>query len=491
VTEQTAALIELLDRWQTRRVVVAGDFMLDKYAYGNADRLSPDAPVPVLGIEAEQPVPGGAANVAQNLQALSCDVALVGVTGDDAAGHQLRESLDEAGCDITGLIHAADRPTTVKHNFVGLAQHRHPQKMFRVDVEEAGPLTEPVAAAVLERASDFLAEAEVLCLEDYGKGVLDQAMCQRLIKLARQMNVPVLVDPAGSGPFDKYAGASCLTPNRTEAARALGATADMSPEELARGLAEWLNPAALVLTRDKHGALLQEAGREPMRLPTVARSVYDVTGAGDAVLAMLAAAKANGADWPQAVALANVAAGLAVAQFGLAPISQQQVLVALLQQHHAELGKRRTVAQLQAELAAYRQQGERIAFTNGCFDILHAGHVQFLRQARQQADLLVVGVNSDDSIRRIKGEGRPVNELEDRLMVLSELASVDYLVVFEEDTPGQLIEAVAPDVLVKGADYQKEQIVGSAFVESRGGSVVLVDLIEGRSTSNIISRVKG
>jgi D-beta-D-heptose 7-phosphate kinase/D-beta-D-heptose 1-phosphate adenosyltransferase len=281
-----------------------------------------------------------------------------------------------------------------------------------------------------------------------------------------------------------------MTPNRTEAAKALGLAKDTEPAELARALMEQLDLTALVLTLDKQGALLLEAGGEPRLVPTVARSVYDVTGAGDEVLEMLAAARANGADWWEATALANTTAGLEVEQFGVVPIELDQVLLALLQQQQAGQGKQRALSELLPELAAYRKQGRRIVFTNGCFDILHAGHVQFLRQAKQQGDLLVLGVNSDASIHRIKGDGRPVNEQADRLMVLSELASVDYLVVFEEDTPQALIEAVAPDVLVKGSDYRKEDIIGADFVQARGGEVVLVDLVQGRSTSNIIQRMQ-
>jgi D-beta-D-heptose 7-phosphate kinase/D-beta-D-heptose 1-phosphate adenosyltransferase len=490
VSEDTTELISLLDRWQPRRVLVAGDFMLDHYTYGNADRLSPDAPVPVLSTEREQATAGGAANVVQNLRALRCEVSLLGVIGDDQAGEQLRALLDEDHDAAEGLVRVPGRPTTVKHNYVGLAQHRHPQKMFRADVEDSSPIDAATVDALLQQAAAALPGAEVLCLEDYNKGVLSADTCQRLIALARQHNVPVLVDPAAIDDFTKYRGATCLTPNRTEAERATGGRYDGSPEALGQALMDQLELEALVLTLDKQGALLLRAGCEPLRVPTVARSVYDVTGAGDQVLAMLAAARANDADWPDAVALANTAAGLEVERFGVVPIELEQVLLALLNQHHQTLGKARTQAQLLPELSAYRSQGKRIAFTNGCFDILHAGHVQFLRQAREQADLLVVGLNSDASIQRIKGADRPVNQEADRILVLSELASVDYIVVFDEDTPLSLIEAIQPDVLVKGTDYTRDQVVGADVVESRGGRVALVDLVEGRSTSNIIRRMQ-
>jgi len=483
-------LIDVLDRWQRRRVVVAGDFMLDRYTYGNADRLSPDAPVPVLASRDHRATAGGAANVARNLRALRCEVSLLGITGEDAAGEELRQLVQEAGCEVDGLISESDRPTTVKHNYVGLAQHRHPQKMFRIDVEDSSPLDAARTNALLDRASALLADADVLCLEDYNKGVLSADLCQRLIALAKEHGVAVIVDPAAIDDFTKYRGATCLTPNRTEAERATGAAADGDPEKLGQTLLDQLQLEALVLTLDRHGAMLISAKEPPRLVPTVARSVYDVTGAGDEVLAMLAAARANGAAWPAAVALANTAAGLEVEHFGVVPIELEDVLLALLSQHHRELGKQRTMERLVPELRAYRKQGKRIAFTNGCFDILHAGHVQFLRQARDQADLLVVGLNSDQSIARIKGDDRPVNEASDRILVLSELASVDYVVVFDEDTPLSLIDAIKPDVLVKGADYTRERVIGANVVEANGGRVALVDLVEGRSTTNIIRRVQ-
>ncbi|MEX0886370.1 MAG: D-glycero-beta-D-manno-heptose 1-phosphate adenylyltransferase [Phycisphaeraceae bacterium] len=502
----TRELIGLLDGWRRRRIVVAGDFMLDRHAYGNAERLSPDAPVPVLSIQRQTDEAGGAANVCQNLLALRCDVAALGVVGRDEPGERLRASLVASGCDTTGLIVVDDRPTTVKQSFVGLAQHRHPQKMFRVDYERKAPLEDGAAGELLAKAEGLLADAEILCLEDYDKGVLDERVCQSLIAMAREQGVEVLVDPAACRDYSRYRGAACLTPNRTEAELATG-RGDVSADgggagtggsggggaiyegaaAMARQLLDELGLGTIVLTLDRHGALLLEAGGEPTPVPTQARSVYDVTGAGDIVLATLAAARANGAGWPEAVALANTAAGLEVERFGCVPVELDELLLALLRENEA--GKLRSVDHLLPELAALRKAGKRIAFTNGCFDILHAGHVQFLRQARREADLLVVGINTDESITRLKGAGRPVNRASDRVMVLSELESVDYIILFEHDTPIELIAAIEPDVLVKGADYTREQVVGHEIVEARGGAVVLVPLVEGRSTTSIIERI--
>ncbi len=501
--DPTEALIRVLDRWQRQRIIVVGDFMLDRYVYGSAERLSPDAPVPVMRAEREQYSPGGASNVCLDLCALGCDVSCIGVVGSDPAADRLRQALADAGCDVSGLIASPDRPTTVKHNFVGLAQHRHPQKMFRVDEESTDPLPPDTAKALRDHAAEIIADAAVLCIEDYNKGVVDEPSAQGLIALAREANVPVLVDPAAIKDYAKYRGATCLTPNRTEAAAATGisvpdsgpdADADLTAtraatQAMAESLVESLNLDAIVLTLDKHGALLLEKGQAPRTVPTEARSVYDVTGAGDMVLAMLAGAIANGTSWHTAVELANCAAGLEVEKFGCVPIELSEVLLSLLRRRHQHMGKLREIDALLPELAAYRKQGKSIAFTNGCFDILHAGHVAFLRSARQAGDLLVVAVNSDDSIRRLKGPDRPVNEQADRVMVLSELESVDYVIVFNEDTPEKLLEAIRPNALIKGGDYTRNQVVGGDLVESWGGKVVLVNLIEGRSTTNIIQTI--
>ena len=491
----TDGLINLLDHWQTRRIVVVGDFMLDKYVYGDAERLSPDAPVPVLAVQREEDMPGGAANVCRDLRALRCQVHAVGVVGDDEAGRRLAGALEAEGIETAGLVVDGDRPTILKQNFVGLAQHRHPQKMFRVDIEQTGPVSDAAAAKVAACVEGLLGDADVLCLEDYHKGLLGEALCQKLIGMARQRGVPVMVDPAAIDNYSKYRGATCMTPNRTEAERAVAGMrlveAGGDAEAMAWALVDAVSLDALVLTLDKQGALLAEHDGSAKMIPTRARSVYDVTGAGDMVLAMLAAAVANGANWSDAVELANTAAGLEVERFGVVPIAIEEVLLALLSRHHEHLGKLRTLDRLLPELGAYRHRGSKIAFTNGCFDILHAGHVAYLREARKAGDLLVVGLNSDASIRRIKGDGRPMNVEADRVLVLSELESVDYIVVFDEDTPRSLIEAIQPEALVKGADYAREQVVGHEIVEAHGGKVVLVPLVEGRSTTNLIRKARG
>jgi len=484
-------LIHFLDGWKCRRILVAGDFMLDRYTYGNAERLSPDAPVPVLAEERQESRPGGAANVCLDLRALRCDVACVGVVGDDPDGASVRDALQAAGCTTRGIVHCHGRPTTVKHSFIGLAQHRHPQKMFRVDREERCCVPPEVEAKLLAAVEKELPEAEAVCIEDYGKGAMTQALCQKLITAARKLGKPVLVDPAPTRDYTKYRGATAITPNRTEAALATGieAGADWPHlEEMARRLITHLNLDAAVLTLDKQGALLLQRQGPPQHLPARARAVYDVTGAGDMVLAMLAASLSNGADWTTAVALTNVAAGLEIERFGVVPIELGEILLALLRQNHEQLGKLRTLQQLLVEAQAHRARGKKIVFTNGCFDLLHAGHVELLRKARQAGDLLIVAINSDTSISRIK-PGRPINRQADRVAVLGELQSVDYITVFEEDRPDELIRALKPDVLVKGGDYTREQVVGHEIVDSYGGQVLLVPPVAGLSTTGLIKRM--
>ncbi|MEO1235541.1 MAG: D-glycero-beta-D-manno-heptose 1-phosphate adenylyltransferase [Planctomycetota bacterium] len=483
-----ADLLSLLDRWASPRIVVAGDFMLDRTAYGHADRLAPDAPVPVLAVQRTESTPGGAANVALDLAALRCHAACLGVIGDDEPGATLSLELQNAGVDTSGLIASGDRPTTVKHNLVGLAQHRHPQKMFRLDTEDKSPIDDATVAELLDGADALLADADLLCLEDYNKGVLGETVCRGLIERAAQHGVPVFVDPAAIDDYTKYRGATCITPNRTEARLATGLD---DPADMARRLKADLGLTHVVLTLDKSGAMLLDDADDMHEVPTVARAVYDVTGAGDMVLAALAAARAQDAAWLDAVALANVAAGLEVEKSGVVPIPLDELLLAVLRLHHDELGKVRPPEALFRELEAHRTQGKSIVFTNGCFDILHAGHVAYLRAAAKLGDLLVVALNTDDSITRLKGPDRPVNHEADRLLVLSELQSVDYLVTFADDTPLSLIDRIKPDVLAKGADYTRQEVVGHEIVEAHGGRVALIDLVEGRSTSNLIRKMSG
>lgn len=488
------SLLAYLEDWKPFTALVVGDLMLDEHLYGDAERLSADAPVPILHVRRKEHRPGGAANVCLDLVALKGKVIAVGVVGDDEAGKLLRKELREQGVSDEGIEVDAARPTTIKQNLVGLAQARHPQKMFRIDFESREPIGGEVAKRVLERVRSLIDRVDVVCIEDYSKGVCTEEICQGVIRIARDAGKEVLVDPAKIASYSKYRGATSMTPNRTEAEFATGLRThgDGSAEHntlLAKRLVKEAELETAVITLDRHGALLLEKGKEALAIPTVARKVYDVTGAGDMMLAALAAARANRIDWPDAVRFANAAAGLEVEIFGVQPIPLEQVHNAVLQLSSGE-GKLRTLAQLLVEVAARRRAGQKVVFTNGCFDVLHAGHVALLDQASKHGDFLIVGINEDASVKRLKGEGRPVNNQDDRAKVLSSLGSVGSVVFFGDDTPIKLIEAIKPDVLVKGGDYTKDKVVGHEAVEKHGGRVVLIDLVEGRSTTNTIKKMQ-
>lgn len=484
-------LIEFIENLTPSRIVLVGDLMLDRYLYGNAERLSPEAPVPVLHYQREELRLGGAGGVAADLAALGAEVRVVGVIGDDENGRQLRGQLQACGAAADWLAQVSDRPTTCKMRLVGLAQHRHPQQMMRIDIEEQSAIGNSLAGQVLTQAARALDGAAVLCIEDYNKGVLGGDTCQKLIAMARAKGVPVIIDPANIPDYSKYAHATALKLNRIETEKATGlpVTNESQYAAATSTLLEKLDLEAVVITLDKNGAYLATRSGERRWLRTRARQVYDVTGAGDMVLAMIAVARAGGANWEDSVALANVAGGLEVERFGSVPILPREIIDELLSEAHEHEGKQRTLERLLPELQHHRAAGRKIVFTNGCFDLIHLGHVKYFQFAKRQGDILVVGVNTDSSICKLKGPKRPIINEEDRLGVLEELESIDYLVPFDDDTPLRLIQAIRPDVLVKGADYKKEQVVGWDLVEAAGGRIALAPLIDGRSTSSVIRRI--
>ena len=468
-----------------------GDLMLDRYLYGNADRLSPEAPVPVLHFHHEVNALGGAGRVAAGIAALGGKVQVVGLIGRDSAGGEIRRQLLECHADVTGLIELAERPTISKVRLVGMAQHRHPQQMIRLDYEDAAAVDLAVENRVIDQLRALLANAEGLCIEDYDKGVVSENVCRHAIAIARKLRIPVLVDPGAIDDFGKYTGASALKPNRPETARASGLPVD-EPSQY-QGAAEWLLETlqldAAIITLDKDGVYVAARDGTRQWVQSRQRQVYDVTGAGDTFLATLSMARATGAEWSDAAALANVAGGLECEKFGSIPITPGEIIGELVMESHGHLGKIRSREQLLVELGQHRAAGKKIVFTNGCFDLVHIGHVQYFKFARAQGDLLVVGVNTDDGIRRLKGPKRPIICQEDRLGVLEGLESIDYVVLFDQDTPLDLIEAIRPEVLVKGQDYTKDKVVGAEVVESYGGVVTLAPLAEGRSTSGVIQRI--
>ena len=384
-----------------------------------------------------------------------------------------------------------DRPTVAKTRLLGSSEDRSPQQMIRLDIEQTQPVTGCVADEIVGRAAAAIATADLLCLEDYDKGVLPPAVCAKLIELAQTKGIPIFVDPARLKDYSKYAGATVLKLNRPEAERTSGMSVKQSedyPGVATKLLAE-LKLEAIVMTINEKGSFLATSDGESQLLSSRPRQVADATGAGDTVLATLCMARAAGASWADAVALGNVAAGLEVERLGCVPISAAEIVHDLMIEHHEQDGKERTLTTLLPELQRLRATGRKIVFTNGCFDLIHLGHVKYFQFAKSQGDILVVGVNTDDSIRRLKGPKRPVVSELDRVGVLEELESIDYLVRFDEDTPDKLIRAIKPDVLVKGQDYSKAQVVGADFVESCGGRIALAPLIDGRSTSSVIQKI--
>lgn len=473
--------------------MLVGDLILDRYLYGDAERISPEAPVPVLRTVETREAVGGSANVAACVTALGCRVTCCGLIGNDPNGETLRRLLAESGADVGGILPLDGRPTTTKTRLVGLAQHRHRQQLLRVDEEDTSPLPPATAQAVSDRACALVANADVVCIEDYDKGLISAALVAALLAEARRQNKPVLVDPARLNDYTRYRGVDVLTPNRAELAVATGRTF-ASLEDLARAAEELrgsLGALAVVATVDRDGAVLVEQGQHWKHLATTPRSVYDNTGAGDAVLAMLAAALAGGADLECATRLANIAGGLEVEKFGCVPITADEVLAELRMRDRLENGKLRTADELIAELTLRRDRGETVAFTNGCFDLLHAGHVDLLKRCRREASILVVGLNTDASVRTLKkGANRPINRFEHRAAVVGALECVDYVVGFNEPTPEALLRRLRPDVLIKGADWSDKGVVGADYVESIGGRVMLMPLIEGLSTTHLVNRIR-
>lgn len=462
------------------RLLVAGDVMLDRYWYGSTHRISPEAPVPVVRIQSDEDRAGGAANVALGLAALGAGASLLGRVGQDEAAGRLRGLLEDAGVRAA-LVDDAPLPTITKLRVIS-----HHQQMIRLDFEAGADAAAALPLAAFERE---LGAVDAVVLSDYAKGALFEVPA--LIKAARARGLPVLVDPK-QADFGVYRGATLLTPNRQEFERAAGPCRDEAElAERGAALLERLDWQALLITRGEEGMTLLQRGRPPLHIPAQAQEVFDVTGAGDTVIAVLAAAVAAGEDLAQAAILANLAAGVAVGKLGTATVSLADLRRAASapQPHQSRLGLVDEEALL-AQLAAARGRGERIVMTNGCFDLLHPGHVSYLEAARRLGDRLIVAVNDDASVTRLKGPQRPINPLAHRAGVLAGLAAVDWVVPFAEDTPARLIERLAPDVLVKGGDYRVEDIAGHQSVLARGGEVRILPFLEGHSTSAMVRRIQ-
>ncbi len=465
--------------FEQAQVLVLGDIMLDRYWHGGTSRISPEAPVPVVRVEQIQDRPGGAGNVALNIAALGAGSTLRGYTGDDEMADSLTDMLQGAGvhCDF---LRITGSPTITKLRVVS----RH-QQLIRLDFEE--PDKHPSSGQLEDGLVSMLQGCGALVLSDYAKGALDDP--QPLISAAKKAGVPVLVDPKGT-QFERYRGATLLTPNLHEFEAVVGeCPSEQALVDRGETLMKELDLGALLITRGESGMTLLRPGVEELHLPARAREVFDVTGAGDTVIAVLAAAVAAGAGLPEAVGLANVAASIVVGKLGTASVSAPELRRAVQEDQGSERGVV-TLEQLEIAIADARSHGEKVVFTNGCFDIIHAGHVAYLEQARQLGDRLIVAINSDESVRRLKGKGRPINPVERRMAVLAGLESVDWVLQFGEDTPRPLLRTLQPEVLAKGGDYDKEGVVGWEIVEEYGGEVKVLAFVDNVSTTAIVTKIQ-
>jgi D-beta-D-heptose 7-phosphate kinase/D-beta-D-heptose 1-phosphate adenosyltransferase len=503
-------LCEMFDGTQDVRVLVLGDVMLDRYTWGDAERVSPEAPVLVLRAEQEEVRLGGAASVAALLRHLNARVTLAGVIGDDAGGRTVRKLLDEAGIDDTPVLVDSDRCTTTKERFVGRVDGRNPHQMLRVDHEVSHPIEGPIQDRLRKGVGERLQGFQAILVSDYAKGACTPFLLRTVIREAHACGIPVLVDPARVADYGPYRGATLLTPNRSEAGVVLGRPIRGAADALAAGaeLRRQLELSAVLVTLDSEGIAV--AAEDHEIVGTRPRQVYDVTGAGDMVLAMAGLSAAIALPLREMAMLANAAAGLEVERFGVALVGRDEIRAELLgdnassetqdahnlfpvRSRHDDAPPSTKIVTLEEVIEVRedcRGRGQRIVLTNGCFDLLHLGHMAYLQQASQLGEVLVVAINSDASVRALKGPGRPVVKQSDRAAMLAALECVDYVLIFDNSTPVSLIQRIRPDVLVKGGDYGLDEVVGHDVVESYGGEVRVTAEIAGTSTTDVIARIR-
>lgn len=480
----------VLDQFGRKRVLVVGDIMLDRFVYGHVSRISPEAPAPVLATAGPTDIVGGAGNVVRNIVSLGAACEIVAVVGRDDAARSIRGHLTEINVSAEGLIEVERRVTTLKTRFVAYLHNTH---LLRADTEETTPVDQEIEDAIVAAVQGRIEAVDAVILSDYAKGVLTSRVVAAVIASARQARKPVIVDPKGLD-YARYRGATALTPNVGELAQALGRPVkneDTTVKAAAQSLAEQIGCDCVLVTRGERGVLIVSRDGETASFDTTARRVVDVSGAGDTVVAGFTLALVSEAGIRNAARLANAAAGVVVAKKGTSQVTAGELRDLLLSRPHFELREKvKNLDAVEACVAGWRREGLTVGFTNGCFDLLHPGHVQLLCEARSHCDRLVVGLNSDASVKRLKGATRPVQSEAARSIVLAGLAFVDAVILFADDTPLELIARIKPDILVKGADYRIDQVVGHDVVESYGGKVVLVDLLPDSSTTLIIDRLK-
>ena len=486
-------LIDVVQRLGRPRLLVLGDLILDRYIWGEAERVSQEAPVILLRQEKQEARLGGAANVANMLRGLDAQVVMAGVVGQDADGVEVREQMEENGVDCAALVCDPGRPTTVKERYIGHAQHRHPHQMLRVDREVRHAIEATIEDQLLTQITAHLSRCDAVLVSDYAKGVCTDRVLSQVIEKCRKLEIPVIVDPASTGECEQYTGATAITPNRLETQRATGVQIETIEDAFQAGrlLCSKLGLEYAFVTIDSDGIAFVQRDGTGQHLATRKREVYDITGAGDMVLATIGVGAAAGISPPDLGRLANISGGLEVEHVGVVNISRDEMIADLLAGGRSSLDKVSPVDEAVRHVEARRKLGQKVVFTNGCFDVLHVGHIEYLQQAADEGDCLIVGLNSDDSVKRQnKGDDRPVFGEAHRARMLAALEAVDYVVVFDEDTPCELLEQLRPDLLVKGGTYSEEQIVGREIVMRYGGQVKALGEVPGLSTTEILKRIR-
>ncbi|GAB4140883.1 MAG: D-glycero-beta-D-manno-heptose-7-phosphate kinase [Planctomycetaceae bacterium] len=483
-------LIDAVQQLGQPRLLVLGDLILDRYVWGDAERISQEAPVILLREDRQEIRPGGAANVANLLRGLDTKVCMAGVIGDDEDGRLLREEMESAGIDCTLLLPDPSRPTTVKQRFIGRAQHRHPHQMLRVDRETRTPINAEIADQLVAEILRRLDEFDAVLISDYAKGVCTPDLLRQLITAVRKSGRPIIVDPAATEDYRRYRNATAITPNRLETYRATGKPVETEADAFsaARRLCAELELDYCFVTLDSDGIALARIDGTAERLPTRKRQVYDITGAGDMVLAMIGVGAAAGLPPDDLARLANVAGGLEVEQVGVVRVTREEILDDLMATRRTSSDKIRTLDETVRHVDARKSRGQKVVFTNGCFDLLHPGHVQFLEEAASLGDCLVVAINSDEGIRRLKGPDRPIIGERERAIMLASLEFVDNVVIFCEETPHRLLECLKPDILVKGGTTP--EILAREIVEEYGGEVRRLNTFGGFSTTKLVENIQ-
>ena len=486
-------LVHILSNIGRPNIMLVGDFMLDKYVWGEVNRISQEAPIPVLNVASEEIRPGGAGSVASNLAHLGANIFCYGTIGNDNEGRLLLDNLNDLGVNTEGIVQDSDRPTTVKVRMMGHLQSagKGIQQLLRIDYEKTDDIEEEKQEVIINKIEDKIQQVDIVLISDMNKGLLSRRILDAVIKSGKDHNVPVIVDPGLTKDYGIYRGATAITPNRFETKLSTGIkiTDVNSMKSAGKKLLEENLFEHIIITADKDGMFLYSRDGKCKLISTVPKDVYDVSGAGDMVLSVFGFVVGSKNSFEDAAMIANVAAGVEVGKVGAVPISKSEILSELMGGSNPLYTKIKVLDELEEILNRHRKENKKIVFTNGCFDILHVGHIEYLKFSRKQGDVLVIGLNTDRSVREQKGDKRPFVSEDERARLISALEDVDYVILFDDLTPEKLIRRVKPDVLVKGEDWKEKGVVGREFVESYGGKVILAPLVKDVSTTDIVSRI--